>query len=146
MSSNFNDPSDPNRQLPVIYDFCLMTDDDVYLFNEGSHFRLYEKLGAHPMEIEGTAGVHFAVWAPNAGEVSVIGDFNDWNKESHRLQPLRSSGLLVKKRSSRQRKSNWMAISLLRRKRLLRKFPAPRERRGRIWKKFTPYFARKVHM
>jgi 1,4-alpha-glucan branching enzyme len=93
MSSNFNDPSDSSRQLPVIYDFCLMTDDDVYLFNEGSHFRLYEKLGAHPMEFEGTPGVHFAVWAPNAGEVNVIGDFNGWNKESHRLRPLKSSGI-----------------------------------------------------
>jgi len=67
----------------------LLTDNDLYLFNEGSHFRLYEKLGTHSVQVNGQNGIYFAVWAPNARQVSVIGDFNNWNKESH---PLRSRG------------------------------------------------------
>lgn len=70
-----------------------LTDHDLYLFNEGSHFRLYEKLGAHPAEFDGTSGVCFAVWAPNAEEVSVIGSFNGWRKGIHRLEPRESSGI-----------------------------------------------------
>ena len=57
----------------------LLTDQDLYLFNEGTHLRLYEKLGAHPGTWEGEPGTHFAVWAPNAERVSVVGDFNGWN-------------------------------------------------------------------
>lgn len=70
-----------------------LTDDDLYLFNEGSHFRLYEKLGAHPMEHEGKEGTCFAVWAPDAQKVYVMGDFNGWDKESHPLRPRRKSGI-----------------------------------------------------
>lgn len=62
-----------------------ITDHDVYLFKEGSHFRLYEKLGAHPTILNGVAGTHFAVWAPNAKHVSVIGDFNGWNRSANPL-------------------------------------------------------------
>ena len=51
----------------------LFSKDDLYLFNEGTHFHLFEKLGAHPLEQNGVTGTYFAVWAPNAGEVSVIG-------------------------------------------------------------------------
>jgi len=71
----------------VIYGVSRLTDYDVYLFREGKHFRLYEKLGAHPMEVDGTAGTLFAVWAPNAERVSVIGDFNGWAPEAHPLAP-----------------------------------------------------------
>jgi len=60
------------------------TDD--FLIAEGTHLRLFDKLGAHPIEHEGAAGVHFAVWAPNARLVSLVGDFNDWD---HRLAPMR---------------------------------------------------------
>jgi 1,4-alpha-glucan branching enzyme len=63
----------------------LITDHDVYLFKEGSHFRLYNKLGSHTMTVDGMRGTYFAVWAPNAERVSVIGDFNDWESESHPL-------------------------------------------------------------
>lgn len=64
----------------------FITDHDVYLFKEGNHFKLYEKLGAHPMVVDGQTGVHFAVWAPNAKQVSVIGNFNNWNRHAHPLQ------------------------------------------------------------
>jgi 1,4-alpha-glucan branching enzyme len=71
----------------------LLTDDDIYLFNEGSHFRLYEKLGAHPMVVGGQEGYHFAVWAPDALKASVIGEFNQWDKRAHPLQPRGQSGI-----------------------------------------------------
>ena len=67
----------------------LLGDDDLHYFNEGTHYRLYEKLGAHLMSAGRTPGTYFAVWAPNAAQVSVIGDFNGWNAESH---PLRAKG------------------------------------------------------
>jgi len=74
------------KDVQVINTFSLLTDHDIYLFKEGTHFRLYEKLGSHIVENEGTKGVFFAVWAPNAESVSVIGDFNGWNTESHHLK------------------------------------------------------------
>jgi 1,4-alpha-glucan branching enzyme len=77
----------------VAYDFSLLTDDDIFLFNEGSHLRLYEKLGSHLVTHNGVAGTYFAVWAPSAGRVSVIGDFNSWDRGSHPLRPRASSGI-----------------------------------------------------
>ncbi|GAB4361925.1 MAG: 1,4-alpha-glucan branching protein GlgB [Deltaproteobacteria bacterium] len=71
------------------YDVTLLTDQDLYLFNEGNHYRLYEKLGSHFLDREGEEGTLFAVWAPNAAEVSVVGDFNGWRPGAH---PLRSKG------------------------------------------------------
>jgi 1,4-alpha-glucan branching enzyme len=71
----------------------ILTDEDLFLFNEGSHYRLYEKLGAHPMNVDGVEGVHFAVWAPNAKQVSLTGDFNDWDKSRHALGPRGRSGI-----------------------------------------------------
>ena len=71
----------------------LLSDDDLYLFNQGNHFRLYEKLGAHPLRVEGEEGSYFAVWAPDAEKVSVIGDFNGWNKTSHPLSIVGNSGI-----------------------------------------------------
>ena len=73
--------------------FSLLTDDDLYLFNEGSHTHLYRKLGSHPAEVDGKKGTYFAVWAPDAEEVSVIGDFNGWDGGKHRLTPKGSSGI-----------------------------------------------------
>jgi 1,4-alpha-glucan branching enzyme len=68
--------------------------DDLYLFNEGAHAHLYRKMGAQPVENEeGLLGFHFAVWAPNAKTVALIGDFNDWNPHSHPLSPLADSGI-----------------------------------------------------
>ena len=65
--------------------FSLFSDLDIYLFRQGKHFRLYEKLGAHLCENKGVSGTFFAVWAPNASHVSVIGDFNSWNPEGGRM-------------------------------------------------------------
>jgi 1,4-alpha-glucan branching enzyme len=65
----------------------LFTDLDIYLFKQGKHFRLWEKLGSHPMTLDGIAGTHFAVWAPNAREVVVAGDFNNFDLKTHFLQP-----------------------------------------------------------
>ncbi|MEX0682846.1 MAG: 1,4-alpha-glucan branching protein GlgB [Dehalococcoidia bacterium] len=85
-----------SAQAPAVnvrYDFSLLTDDDVYLFNEGNHLKLYEKLGSHLAIVDGIAGVYFAVWAPNARGVSVIGDFNGWERTSHPLRARGSSGI-----------------------------------------------------
>ncbi len=71
----------------------LLTEDDLFLFNEGSHFRLYNKLGAHLLEVDGAKGVYFAVWAPDARLVSVIGDFNRWDRTKHPLHPRGQSGI-----------------------------------------------------
>ncbi|MBN2245854.1 MAG: 1,4-alpha-glucan branching protein GlgB [Candidatus Aminicenantes bacterium] len=72
-------------KTPVVHGPSLFTEQDVYLFKEGNHFRLYDKLGAHSMVAEGKPGVYFSVWAPNAHAVSVIGEFNGWNNNAHPL-------------------------------------------------------------
>lgn len=71
----------------VRHDVSLFTEHDIYLFREGSHARLYEKLGSHVITVDDQVGTCFAVWAPNAEEVSVIGDFNGWDRDSHHLRP-----------------------------------------------------------
>ena len=73
----------------VSYDVSLLSDEDLHLFNEGSHFRLYEKLGAHRVVHKKEVGFYFAVWAPDAEQVFVSGDFNGWSREDC---PLRSRG------------------------------------------------------
>jgi len=77
----------------MLSDTTLLSEDDLYLFNEGSHFRLYEKMGAHPLTINGQEGTYFAVWAPDAEQVSVSGDFNRWHRTSHSLYPRGQSGI-----------------------------------------------------
>ncbi len=71
----------------------LITPFDLHLFNEGKHVRLFEKFGAHPIEMDGRRGTYFALWAPNAERVSVVGDFNDWNPDVHPMNPRESSGV-----------------------------------------------------
>jgi len=81
-------------QTPAVdYSFSLLTDDDLYLFNEGSHVKLYEKLGSHLVTVRGVKGTYFAVWAPDAERVFVTGDFNEWGKVPHPLAPRGQSGI-----------------------------------------------------
>ncbi len=70
----------------VWYDTLYISDYDIYLFREGNHYSLYDKMGAHVISNKGVTGTHFAVWAPNAAQVSVIGNFNYWNTEEHPLK------------------------------------------------------------
>ncbi|NLI81204.1 MAG: 1,4-alpha-glucan branching protein GlgB [Deltaproteobacteria bacterium] len=70
----------------VIHGVSPITDHDVYLFKEGNHFGLHEKMGSKVMTVSGVEGTHFSVWAPNAERVSVTGDFNGWHRESHFLK------------------------------------------------------------
>jgi 1,4-alpha-glucan branching enzyme len=98
----------PAREFPVRHRICFYFQDgtnweadtpyrfaptlgeqDLYFIGQGKHYELYDKLGAHPVEMDGVKGVSFAVWAPNAKRVSVIGDFNKWDG---RLHPMRSMG------------------------------------------------------
>jgi 1,4-alpha-glucan branching enzyme len=76
-----------------LYNVSLLSADDLYLFNEGSHFRLYEKLGAHPLTARGETGTLFSVWAPAAERVYVMGEFNGWDKTSHPLRCKGDSGI-----------------------------------------------------
>ena len=86
--------SEGTKDVPAMsHDVSLLSDDDLYLFNEGSHYRLYEILGAHPMNVGGIDGTYFAMWAPNARQVFIIGEFNGWNKSSHPLSPKGQSGI-----------------------------------------------------
>jgi 1,4-alpha-glucan branching enzyme len=71
----------------------LLTPYDLHLFNEGKHSRLFEKFGAHVLEMDGRRGTYFAVWAPNAERISVVGDFNGWNPDSHPMNPRENSGV-----------------------------------------------------
>src|ERR671933_304177 len=78
---------DPYAFMPTLGSF------DEHLFGEGRHWRLYEKLGAHVRDLGGVRGVSFAVWAPHADGVSVVGDFNHWDGRLHQLRRLGASGI-----------------------------------------------------
>src|SRR5690606_19366544 len=84
---------DPNSLPEVNRHRTLLTDDDLHWFNEGAHCRLHEKLGAHRASRDDVAGISLSVCDPNAERVTVIGDFNDWDKTRHPLQPIGSSGV-----------------------------------------------------
>ena len=71
----------------------IITELDRYLFGQGTHYEIYEKLGAHPATVDGKKGVHFAVWAPHAASVSVVGDFNRWDPEATPMELLETSGI-----------------------------------------------------
>jgi 1,4-alpha-glucan branching enzyme len=84
---NSTDIFDPYAFPPVLTEF------DLYLMGEGTHYLKYEKLGAHVREIDGISGVYFAVWAPNSTRVSVVGDFNAWDGRTHPMRTCGSSGV-----------------------------------------------------
>ena len=71
----------------------ILSEMDLYLYGQGTHYRLYDKLGANTVIVDGVQGVHFAVWAPNAKNVGVIGDFNDWDSRRHPMRNLAASGV-----------------------------------------------------
>ena len=71
----------------------MLGDLDLHLLGEGTHYRAFEKLGSHIITLNGVTGVHFAVWAPNAERVSVVGDFNRWNGLMHPMRSLVPNGL-----------------------------------------------------
>lgn len=72
---------------------CFLTETDRYIFGQGNHYEIYNKLGAHLTTVEGREGVHFAVWAPNAVDVRIVGDFNGWNAYEGAMMPLETSGI-----------------------------------------------------
>ena len=71
----------------------FISEADQYLFAQGTHYDIYKKLGAHPSVEDGVKGMFFAVWAPNAASVHVIGTFNDWNEEKHPMEKLGPGGI-----------------------------------------------------
>jgi 1,4-alpha-glucan branching enzyme len=77
----------------ITHDVSLLSEDDIFLFNEGNHFDLYHKLGSHPLRHGNVEGTVFSVWAPNAEAVSVKGDFNGWSGATHQLRPRGQSGI-----------------------------------------------------
>jgi len=78
---------------PARHDFSMLRDEDLYLFNEGNHTRVFEKLGSHLVTVNGEEGANFALWAPNAREVFLMGDFNHWSKSTHPLHARGTSGI-----------------------------------------------------
>jgi 1,4-alpha-glucan branching enzyme len=91
--TNDHSPTIDSGAAVVDYRLSGLSADDLFLFNEGNHFQLYNKLGARIVCDGSTSGVRFSVWAPNARRVSVAGDFNGWNRTAHALQPVESSGI-----------------------------------------------------
>jgi 1,4-alpha-glucan branching enzyme len=86
-------PAQAMSESPVTTSIATLTDFDLHLWSEGTHVRAYEKLGAHPLVVDGTAGTQFVVWAPDAEAISVIGDFNGWTVGANPMTPVQSSGL-----------------------------------------------------
>jgi len=80
-------PETTNKTQQGVRPYSLLSDYDVFLLREGRHVRLYEKLGSHVVEVDGVKGTHFALWAPNAADVFVVGDFNGWDRGKQRLFP-----------------------------------------------------------
>jgi len=73
----------------------MITEADAYLFAQGTHYEIYEKMGAHEVEIDGQKGVYFAVWAPNAKYVNVIGSFNNWDIFQDNMDRISEGGIFA---------------------------------------------------
>ena len=82
-----------SSQMKTELDNSVFSEFDLYLFGEGAHDEIYNLLGAHPRNLGGVSGINFAVWAPNAAEVRVVGDFNGWDDQASPLRPVGSSGI-----------------------------------------------------
>ena len=92
-ASRRNTSANRSRETPAERAPISLGELDDYLIAEGNHQRMWEALGAHVVEQDGETGVHFAVWAPNASSVGIVGDFNGWNRESHLMQVRGSTGV-----------------------------------------------------
>jgi 1,4-alpha-glucan branching enzyme len=90
--SIISSPTSAPPEVPAVNPHLLL-DTDIKLFQQGTHCRLQEKLGAHSVKVKGVSGVQFAVWAPNAERVSVMGEFNQWDRKSHPLRSLGDCGI-----------------------------------------------------
>jgi 1,4-alpha-glucan branching enzyme len=88
-----HDPASETTKEPPVTTVELLTDFDLHLLAEGLHERTWEQLGAHLKVVDGVSGVRFAVWAPNASRVAVIGDFNDWNPDCHPMLRREAAGI-----------------------------------------------------
>lgn len=85
LTREFLADTEKSQEFHMCHDVSRLTDMDIHLFREGNHYRLYEKLGSHVMTVDGVQGVYFAVWAPNATSVAVMGDFNGWKQGQYQL-------------------------------------------------------------
>ncbi len=92
-TSNSFTIADMNTQVPADRGKSFLSELDLHLFNEGNHDQIYDRLGAHITTQEGISGVHFAVWAPNAKSISVVGNFNGWKPQQHPLSKIGDSGI-----------------------------------------------------
>src|SRR5687767_15685019 len=70
-----------------VWNYSLLSDEDVSNYRAGTHYQLYKKMGSHPLRVQGIWGMYFCVWAPNASSVSVKGNFNDWKNHEYELFP-----------------------------------------------------------
>ena len=86
INEKYEDRNFVDTSLPV-WNYSILFDDDISTYQSGTHYNLYKKFGSHRMVVLGKEGYYFCVWAPNATKVTVVGNFNDWNKDSHMLQP-----------------------------------------------------------
>ena len=84
---------EPFRVKELKPDEVFMTELDTYLFGQGTHYEIYNKMGAHPAVKDGVSGVNFVVWAPAAKEIYVVGDFNSWNEAGYRMTPVSDGGV-----------------------------------------------------
>ena len=92
LNVRFDDGDEVTYFDPYVFE-SVIDPIDISLFNEGKHYSIYEKMGAHPMTVDGVDGVLFAVWAPNADRVSVVGNFNNWDGRRHPMRKLDYSGI-----------------------------------------------------
>jgi 1,4-alpha-glucan branching enzyme len=111
---------------PIRHDVSLLTPEALHLFNEGTQYRAYRLLGSHVLTDRGEPGTHFAVWAPNAGSVSVVGDFNGWSRDRHPLRPTGDSGI-------------WEGFVPGIRQTAIYKYAVRSRRDGRVFEKADPY-------
>ena len=85
--------AEPFRVKELRPDEVFMTELDTYLFGQGTHYEIYNKMGAHPAVKDGVSGVNFVVWAPAAKEIYVVGDFNGWHAFGYDMKPVSSGGI-----------------------------------------------------